>query len=278
MKKLLLAMLLTFSSIAFAQDSRTKNFLIEEVYRNSDLSVRQQIIKTMRTYISNNDIQRTLKSIVTDPREMTMIRQEAARSLSAVASDNDIERALTTAHDGSTDIDLRATILRSLYKAASENNRIKNVMINNLLQNHDVRIQKASAFGLMRAIESSSDANTLITLAERPGLHPDVKVDIIKSLFNATGRSSTLNSLEMIATNASENANVRAAAIRVLGSAPYTSSRRNLLFSLASNDYSAIVKAQAASALKFTLTETDIRWLRLDRNPGTRSERNPFEL
>lgn len=278
MKKLIVALFLTLSVSALAQDSQTERFLLDQVYRNSDMNVRVEIIKTMRTYASDNDIERALLNLVSDTRELIPIRQEAARSLSAVANNSTVKRALTQAHDRSTNIDFRATLLRSLYKAAPSDSKIRRVLINNLIQNHDIRIQKASAFGLMNAINSSSDARNMINVAMSPMKHNEVRVEVIKTLYNSLGRSEVVRALENISGNVSDQAFVRAAAVRVLSATPTNRNRRNLMYNLVANDFNAIVRTQAAAGLKFKLTETDIRWLRLSSQPGTRAERNPFEL
>ena len=274
--KAFFATLAMVASLMAQADSQTINFLFQQYYANGDLQVRQELLKTARDYTADSTARRELMSILSNRNEIRELRQEAARSLSMVATRNDVERALTQAHDMSTDIDLRATILRSLYKAAPSSRKIKNVLINNILQNHDVRIKKASAFALMNSLSSSAERRNIMLALQNRAENVEVRVELLKLLHKSMGTSTVKNQIEAMAMDSNEAIEVRTAAARIMTLFPISRSSRNSLFRLVAQSQHPSIRKAAASGLKFRLNEADIKWLYLDKIPGTERERNPF--
>lgn len=278
MKKILCAlMLLAFTQVALASNSTTIRLLVDELEFSQDYDLKMSIVKTLRTYNNNSTVQRSLMRVLSDTTQNSLIRGQAAKSLANIADKSIVRNALTRAHDGSLDIQLRAAIIKSLYKAVANDSRIRKVLIQNLRERHDDRILQASAFALMGDVGVGNVQTALERTAANKMVSVNTRIEAIKSLYGVINSSGTRRVLSEIAGDSYDNDQVRVAAIKLMVSFPRSSRTNTFLHTLLTRSNRNSIRSAAATTLKLVLTENDIRWLRVSKDPRTGLSRNPFD-
>ena len=274
--KLILLVTIYFSASSLQADPTTVNFLINEYNRNFDISVKSEILKTLKDFSQQANVQSVLMNTLSNERNFTNLRLQAAYSLSAQTKDSFVLNQILRAHDRSRDLNFRAGLLESIYPAVASNLKVTNVLKNNLLQNHDPTIQQASAFSLGKNIEQPQIKSFLMERSESPFLADNVRIEILKSFYTQLNDPKIKDYLQRVALSPRYSEAMRSAATRILATAPKTRSSRQTLFDLLSRSQFSTIKAQAAAGLRFELSEEDIQWMRLSTDPRSGTSRDPF--
>lgn len=275
--KSIVLLLLAFSQFSIFAQSRTERLLHDELERSTELNKRIEIVRTLKSFIQGTRTQDAIEQILMDQREHSLLRQEAAYALSLVADRSQITRSLGAAHDRSNDLALRAAILKSMYKSASRDNNIQRVMTNNLRENHHPDIKKASAFGLMNSLTSQSDRRPVLEVLENRMENPEVRVEIIKSLFDYKGYNDVERVIESIIADQRDHLMVRSAAVKLYSHFPASSQKERLLHSLVTQAYGQVA-IEAVKGLKAgEMSESEINWFHLSHYPNTRGARDPLQ-
>ena len=274
--KLILLVTIYFSASSLQADPTTVNFLINEYNRNFDISVKSEILKTLKDFSQQANVQSVLMNTLSNERNFTNLRLQAAYSLSAQTKDSFVLNQILRAHDRSRDLNFRAGLLESIYPAVASNLKVTNVLKNNLLQNHDPTIQQASAFSLGKNIEQPQIKSFLMERSESPFLADNVRIEILKSFYTQLNDPKIKDYLQRVALSPRYSEAMRSAATRILATAPKTRSSRQTLVDLLSRSQFSTIKAQAAAGLRFELSEEDIQWMRLSTDPRSGTSRDPF--
>jgi len=276
--KLFICLTFCLSAKLVFADTATVNFLINEYSKSANVELQIEILKTLGSYKGNPQVQATLISVISNPRLSSKLRVQSAFSLSEQTSDRSILSTILRAHDNSRDLWLRAKLLEAIYPSVLEDQKVRSVLMNNLVQNHDPLIQQASAFSLGKNIADPSIKLFLIERSESPFLRDNVRVEILKSFYTQLSDPRIMTTLNNIALSGQEPVSVRSAATRVLATAPKTRSSRQSLFDLLSRSSFESIRKQAAAGLKFELTEEDVNWMRLSVDPRSGLKRDPFTI
>jgi hypothetical protein len=276
LKKLIIFVLFFVGTISTQADSAVTNFLLTELNRNFDANVQTEIVKTLGSYTAQQNVQNALFNIILEPRYNSRVRAQAAYSVSKMTAEQRVLNTILRAHDRSRDLWLRAKFLEAIYPSVLNNQKVLTVLKNNLIQNHDPLVQQASAFSLGKNIEDAQIKSFLIQRSESPFLNENVRIEIIKSLYTVLRDQPVKATLQRIAMGPQNSPKIRSAATRVLATGPKTRSSRQALFDLLSLSGSIEIRQQAAAGLKFELTEDDVKWMRLVKDPRSGLLRNPF--
>jgi hypothetical protein len=258
-------------------DSNSVRALMQEFQRNSDLNIKRAALRALGTYSSNPDVRRELINTVSDQTEIAFLRVEAALALAPLADTPDIKRALSDAHDRSRDVEFRAAISKTLYKAAANDVRIRQVMANNLFQFNDSRIKRASAWALMASSSDTQVRDALIRFTRDRFQEIGARIDAMKSLFAVRDQAQVNALLSDMAQDNFEHSDLRKTAIRMLLASGDNTRSRGTLLNLLGRSGDSGIRASAALGLKANLTEDDLRWLHAHIDPRTNQERDPFD-
>lgn len=263
------------SSNVFA-DTNTITFLQNEFYRTSDPLLKREMIKTLGNFDSDSNVASFLQNTLNDLNEYHVVRIQAAYELSNLTDDINIRNAIIRAHDRSSDISFRAAMLKSLYNCAQNDQRLWNVLINNLRANHDYRIQEASAFALQNGLNNQNIRLALMQTADSPFKAKETRVAAIKTLYHGLNNPEVRNKIENILRNANNPIEVRSAATRVLSLVTNSRQSRSALFDLVANSAYTELRTRAVAGLKFQMNEEDVAWLQLSIDPRSGLQRSPF--
>lgn len=256
--------MLSFSTYA---DGKVISYLLNELNRGLDQTVKSSIIRTLGEYNNDPLVLETLKRKLSDPYTPTKQRIEAARSLSSRGEESSVSQLIIRAHDQSRNIPFRAEMIRCLYKYAPSNLNVRKVLVDNIKGNNDIMIKEASAFALHSSLEDQRTRDEVIVLSESSYLSIRTRVSLIKTLFHDISRKETEDTLIRIARSLNTPIEIRSAATRVLATKPLTRSNRNLLFNVLSSTNETAIIMRAVKGLSFKITEEDIRWLNLPKDP-----------
>ncbi|MCF8059749.1 MAG: hypothetical protein K9K67_10655 [Bacteriovoracaceae bacterium] len=279
LKKFISASILSlclYSAPLFA-DTQVISFLLNEINRSYDANVQRELVRTLKTYNQDQSVQQELINQLQNQFNFQQVRVEAARSLSNLTADTFITNAITRAHDQSTDIAFRAEMLKCLYLRAPIDLRVRNVLVQNIKQNHDRRIKEASAFALMNTLDDVGVRQELINLSQNQFLDTFIRIALVKTLYNGIKYPEVRSVIEGIALSNNQDLDLRGAATRVLSTFPKGRQNRSALFNLVANSQYPGLRSRAAAGLKFEMTEDDVRWLSLPVDPRSGLTRDPFQ-
>ncbi len=268
--------LILLSTSVFA-NSNTIRLLLREVQYSSDTPVRVSAVETLRDFVTDNDVERTLINVVSNTAEDRLVRIAAVKTLSPEADERNIYQAIVNAHDQSSDTEFRAICLQAMYLSATKNNNIQRGMIANLLNAPAVEIRRAAAFGLMASTEDRNVRESLTNVAMNPRNDVRQRVEAIKSLYARSTDSRLRQNIQAVAENGNDNLSVRVAAIRFMTTFPQGTRARNVLERLIELGGDSRVRSMAAQAVRFNLREADVRWFHLTTDPRGNFSRDPFE-
>jgi hypothetical protein len=274
-KMTMLGLILVTTSV-FA-NSNTTRLLLREVQYSADTPVRISAVDTLRDFLSDSDVERTLLNVVQNVGEDRLVRMASVKALSTVASERKIYDVIVRAHDQSNDTAFRATCLQALYKAAAKSSQIQRGLISNLLNAPAVEIRRASAFGLMQSTSDRTASDALTNVAMNPRNDVRQRIEAIKSLYAKSTDSRLRGNIQAIAENGSDNLEVRVAAVRFMTTFPQGTRARNVLERIIELGGNSSVRAMAAQAIRFNLRENDVRWFHLSVDPRGNISRDPFE-
>jgi hypothetical protein len=148
-------------------------------------------------------------------------------------------------------------------------------MMNVISNESHLELRKAAVFGLLASVNSSSKARNLMNILGNRNESQELRVEVLKTLFwYKDSRKERL--IIQLANDTSEDRLVRLAAIKGIETLNRSSTNRNYLTRIARMDSDPEIKAEALRALKFKLSEKDIRWWRLSRDPQG-NPRNPLD-
>lgn len=268
---------LILASTSVFANSNTTRLLLREVQYSADTPVRVSAVDTLRDFLTDSDVERTLLSVLENIGEDRQVRMAAVKALSTQGDEKKIYDTIVRAHDQSNDTVFRATCLQALYKAAPRNNQVQRGLISNLLNAPSVEIRRASAFGLMASTSDRTAADALTNVALNPRNDVRQRIEAIKSLYAKSTDSRLRGNIQAIAENGADNLEVRVAAVRFMTTFPQGTRARNVLERLIELGGNSSVRSMAAQAIRFNLRENDVRWFHLPVDPRGNISRDPFE-
>jgi hypothetical protein len=275
LRKLLLTVLISFFATSAFADNTTRRFLLNTLSSRAPLAVQVNAIKVLKEEVGNSEIERTLLSIVKNTTIASELRQEALKSLVPVSRSNTVTRTLTTLFTREQDLDVKVVLVKSLWLAAASDHKLRRFLTNILLRDTDVELRKAAAFALQATINSSSSASPLLNVARNSSLDSDLRVEALKSLFFYNS-SSVDRFLQQLSYNEGEDTPVRVASLKLLAGYPLSSSKRRFLMNLAQMTSDDSVRIAATDALRIKLSQEDVRYFHLFKNPKTGDLRDPL--
>ncbi|MFT6070597.1 MAG: hypothetical protein ACJAT2_003034 [Bacteriovoracaceae bacterium] len=274
-KVTLIGLILVSTSI-FA-NSTTTRLLLREVQYSADTPVRVSAVETLKDFLSDSEVERTLLNVLQNVGEDRNVRIATVKALSTQADEKKIYDVIVRAHDQSNDTVFRATCLQALYKAAPRSNQIERGLISNLLNAPAVEIRRASAFGLMAATNDRTVSDALTNVAMNPRNDVRQRIEAIKSLYAKSTDSRLRTNIQAIAENGGDNLDVRVAAVRFMTTFPQGTRARNVLERIIELGGNSSVRSMAAQAIRFNLRENDVRWFHLPVDPRGNINRDPFD-
>ena len=275
LKKILLGALITlFATSAFA-DNRTRSFLLNTLRSRAPLNVQINAVKVLNEEVGSSEAERALLNIVKDKNAASKLRQEALKSLVPISRSDTITRTLTSLYSREQDLDVKVVLVKSLWLAAASNNRIRRFLTSILLGDQEVRLQKAAAFALQATVNSSTAAAPLLKVIKNSSFDSELRVQALKSLFFYNS-SNVDRFLQQLAYNEGEDTSVRVASLKLLVGYPISSTKRRFLINLALMTSDDTVRIAATDSLRVKLSQQDVRYFHLFKNPKTGDLRDPL--
>lgn len=277
MKQLLVfAIVLGFSLNTYA-DNTSRRFLLSALNSRTTSDIQLAAVKSLRQFASDSETLRTLLDVALNTSLDSSIRQEAIKSLANDARNSRTWKHFVSLYQNESDVAVKATVLRSLYLAASGNRQVQNFVEDALRSETDEVLQEAAAFGLLASAGNSQVANLLMQVTASQRHATAVRIQAIKSLY--LYRSNRVEDVvESLAQNPETPSQLREIAIYTIQATFAASSRkRDLLMNLATRDRDQAVRLAAIDALRPALEEKDVRRLNLPVDPRNGISRNPLE-
>lgn len=277
MKQLLVfAIVLGFSLNAHA-DNTSKRFLLSALNSRTTSDIQLAAVKSLRQFANDSETLKTLLNVALNSSLDSSLRQEAIKSLANDARNSRTWKQFVRLYQNENDIAVKATILRSLYLAASGNGQVQDYLEDVLRTETDEALQEAAAFGLLASAGNGQVANLLMQVAASQRHTTSVRIQAIKSLYlYRSNRAQDL--VGSLAQNESTPSQLRQIAIYTIQATfPASSRKRDFLMNLAARDRDQAVRLVAIDALRPALEEKDVRRLNLPVDPRNGISRNPLE-
>jgi len=273
-KLVLLTLCLGFATEVLAT-SETRRFLLSSLQTRNSEAVKVASIKALRDFAGQNDVERALLNLIQNNNELLALRQAAVETLVPFTRSSNLSRRIVALYTRETNVEMKKTILRSLWLAASSNNTTERFLTNVLHRELDQELRQAAAFGLMATITSTSKAQNMLNILRNRTLNTNLRVEALKSLF-FWRNNRVENVLEALAYDKTEDSAVRAACLKLYMSYPQSSSKRRYLMNLSRVSTNEQVKVAATDALRVQINQEDVRFFHLYKNPKTGELRNPL--
>lgn len=265
MKKVLVLLFLTFLSSQSFADNIARRFLLGTLTtRSADLQLKLAAVHGLKGHIAANDTQRVLMALAFDSNEETLLRTEALKALVPDTINSRTYRQLLGLYQRETNLEVKTMILKCLYLAAGSS-QVSNFLQSVLLGSNEVELKRAAAFGFLAHINSSRVANTLMNILADRSEDAELRVEALKSLYWYRN-SRKENLIVQLAFDQNTEKVLRLAAVKSIMTFARSNRNRDYLTRLARVDQDQDIKAEALKALRFQMSEKDIRWFRLHRD------------